>query len=80
MTSSNMELFDANLIESVQDEDLDTDDEVLQAGINQSLEDLEEMKLKVYPRDGNRKYLSTLQNYEKILEAESNKWKNFACA
>ena len=45
---------------------MDTDDEIMSAGIAQSFNDLGALKKKIYEH----RYVKTLANYEKIMSSE----------
>ena len=53
---------------------MDTDDEVLEAGIRQTQEDLGVLRKRMLmPR-----YASTLANYEKVIESQRAGWQRMA--
>ena len=64
------QFFDEYLFETIQDEDLNTDDEVLEAGVRQTYEDLGALQVMIEKPN----YVRQLHNYEKIRNVESAKW------
>ena len=62
MAGSSQQFFDEFLFDSIQDEDLNTDDEVLEAGVRQTFEDLGALNVMIQKPN----YVKELHNYEKI--------------
>lgn len=62
MPGQSQQFFDEFLFDSIQDEDLNTDDEVLDAGVRQTFEDLGALNVMIQKPN----YVKQLHNYEKI--------------
>ena len=75
MPGQSQQFFDEYLFETIQDEDLNTDDEVLEAGVRQTFEDLVALNVMIQKPN----FVKQLHNYEKIKNIESAKWTISAC-
>lgn len=75
MPGQSQQFFDEYLFETIQDEDLNTDDEVLEAGVRQTFEDLGALNVMIQKPN----FVKQLHNYEKIKNIESAKWTISAC-